>query len=442
MIEIPLGERNAFGFSKVSSFNYYSSINYIFEYLKDGVFPFIFKEGKDTFGEIITNFAQAELRKAELGNINLGSNEFESERFAKQTTTCGINLKQIFEIDRSISMDVLTQSATFNNPINSPFFIFKDNLLTLSFVPNLFKYDFDLTIKSSSQLKLSDLAGYLYNRIHMGKKFFLKDNINIKYILDEKLLFLFKLLYGNSLTDEEFAERIMTMSKGYYYNELDTTTGNMVSFFDIHTRPMIEISSINVDGETLSISGKLEIQLPSAFWLNSPLSDAEITGEVIKNITLIPDLELSKQDREKMVNFNMDYVINNRQYFPFTDLEIEQIRSKQLDRSIKADTIRYSAKTKTLKAIYDKKVNYTLKSEVFYTFSQELRAFDLHIDHMQSPDDTFIFSVVGSDDKRITEFIKHISAKFYDKIAKINIDIIEKESESDFYKAIVEVRLK
>ncbi|RLA60087.1 MAG: hypothetical protein DRQ78_09850, partial [Epsilonproteobacteria bacterium] len=160
----------------------------------------------------------------------------------------------------------------------------------------------------------------------------------------------------------------------------------------------------------------LALAWPLGYLVGAYLNDAKIYALTSEN-----------KDVEKQVEFYKSKIAT------------KQIRSKQLDRSIKADTIRYSAKTKTLKAIYDKKVNYTLKSEVFYTFSQELRAFDLHIDHMQSTDDTFIFSVVGSDDKRITEFIKHISAKFYDKIAKINIDIIEKESESDFYKAIVEV---
>ena len=115
---------------------------------------------------------------------------------------------------------------------------------------------------------------------------------------------------------------------------------------------------------------------------------------------------------------------------------------KKLDGIIADKSKIYHAKEKTLSSIYDKKVNYRLKSELLYNFAIDIEKFDVNIDALSSSDDSFTFSLLSKDDKEITRLIKHISDVHFDEIDSIDIEMISKAPESEYYMGILKVDLR
>ena len=112
---------------------------------------------------------------------------------------------------------------------------------------------------------------------------------------------------------------------------------------------------------------------------------------------------------------------------------------KILDTKISKVAKAYSAKTKTLTAIYDKKINYKLKSGLFHSIADELHKYDVHIDMIKTKDDTIFVSLVSTDDRKFTELIKYISEKDFDEIKAIDIERIEKNPENGYYTGLLKV---
>lgn len=123
-------------------------------------------------------------------------------------------------------------------------------------------------------------------------------------------------------------------------------------------------------------------------------------------------------------------------------LSEKKAQIKVLDDKIKVLTDTYNGKAKTLTSIYDKKVNYRLKSGVFHTFAQELDKFEVNVDMLKSENDTVWLSLVSSDDRRFTEMIKYMSDTHFDEIVEIDIERIQKDPASNYYKGLLKVELK
>jgi hypothetical protein len=102
----------------------------------------------------------------------------------------------------------------------------------------------------------------------------------------------------------------------------------------------------------------------------------------------------------------------------------------------------YGGKTKTLKSIYKEKVDYRLKSELFYTLAEELDKFGLHVDNIYTKEDTVWLSLVSSDDRKLTELIKYISETHFNDIKEIDIKLIEKDPDSDLYRGLLKVEFR
>ena len=113
-----------------------------------------------------------------------------------------------------------------------------------------------------------------------------------------------------------------------------------------------------------------------------------------------------------------------------------------LDKNIANVSKIYSGKTKTLTSIYDKKVNYRLKSETFYNIAESLSKFNVHIDTMYSNNDILWLSLVSEDDRKLTELIKYISDIRFNELNQIDIELIKKDPESNYYKGLLKVDLK
>ena len=112
---------------------------------------------------------------------------------------------------------------------------------------------------------------------------------------------------------------------------------------------------------------------------------------------------------------------------------------KKLDENIQKVATTYSGKTKTLTAIYDKKINYKLKSGLFHTIAKELDKFDVHVDSLSTEGNTLYVSLVSTDDRKFTELIKYISDTHFENIQEIDIARIEQDPENGYYKGLLKV---
>jgi hypothetical protein len=80
-----------------------------------------------------------------------------------------------------------------------------------------------------------------------------------------------------------------------------------------------------------------------------------------------------------------------------------------LDKEIAKLSDIYKGKTNTLATIYDKKVNYRLKSGIFHMLAEDLNKYGVHVDMLYSKDNVIWLSLVSSNDRKFTELIKYIS---------------------------------
>ncbi len=115
---------------------------------------------------------------------------------------------------------------------------------------------------------------------------------------------------------------------------------------------------------------------------------------------------------------------------------------KVLDEKIKHLSETYQAKTKTLTQIYDKKVNYKLKSGVYHQIAEDLAKLGVHVDNIQTENNTVWLSLVSPNDRKMTELIKYISDKHFDDIDTIDIVKIEKDPQSEYYRGVLKVGLR
>ncbi len=113
-----------------------------------------------------------------------------------------------------------------------------------------------------------------------------------------------------------------------------------------------------------------------------------------------------------------------------------------LDNEIAKLSDIYQGKTNTLTAIYDKKVNYRLKSGTFHAIADELNKYGVHVDMMYSENDTLWLSLISSNDRKFTELIKYISDTHFNELNQIDIEVIQKDQESNYYKGLLKVDLR
>jgi hypothetical protein len=115
---------------------------------------------------------------------------------------------------------------------------------------------------------------------------------------------------------------------------------------------------------------------------------------------------------------------------------------KALDKQLVSLVKLYGAKTKTLSSIYNEKVNYHLKSEIFYTIADELNKFDVYVNGITTKENTVWLSILSSDDRKLTELIKYISNTHFDDIKEIDIKMIQKDPQNEFYTGLLKVEFK
>ena len=115
---------------------------------------------------------------------------------------------------------------------------------------------------------------------------------------------------------------------------------------------------------------------------------------------------------------------------------------KGLDGKIKVLSAKYEGKTKTLTAIYNKKVNYRLKSGIFHNIAEELGKLDVMTEMIHTEEDVLFVSLVSTDDRKLTELIKYISETHFDEVISMDIERIQKDPVSNYYKGLLKVELR
>ena len=115
----------------------------------------------------------------------------------------------------------------------------------------------------------------------------------------------------------------------------------------------------------------------------------------------------------------------------------KEIQSKKKEFSTLVSI--FDGKAKTLTAIYNKKVDYRLKSQFLFDFAKDLTGHDVKVERISSYEDKYTLNMVSSDEKKLTKYIKFISKKYFDEINKIDIHRIDMDYEDTQYRGVLEV---
>jgi len=83
-----------------------------------------------------------------------------------------------------------------------------------------------------------------------------------------------------------------------------------------------------------------------------------------------------------------------------------------------------------------------LKSGILHNIADDLTKFGVHIEKLKSDNDTIWLSLVSSSDKKITQYIHYISETRFNDLKKIDIELIKRDHESNYYKGVLKVDLK
>ena len=286
------------------------------EYIRDGILKFLFDGGKSAFAEIITNYSKPELRPYEMVKEN-GEKPENDKQFTSKGLTLSINLTQNFEMSNRNGMMTLPVSSTMLNPVELNKYILKDNLVTVSYTDMVFMYNAELDIRHNDAIHVHNMLNRLFSRIHLGKKFFLGEEIRLKHSIYPYLIKVIQNLYNiDNLSD--LNDRLNEMTFGNIYEELDRTTGNKVTFVDIFTRPIVTVSGISTTEEGGNLSLELEVALPSKFWLSSVYSE-EYLIDLPKIVVDFNDIsDLNDIDRENILNFDIETI---QKYSHLLDIE-------------------------------------------------------------------------------------------------------------------------
>ena len=125
-----------------------------------------------------------------------------------------------------------------------------------------------------------------------------------------------------------------------------------------------------------------------------------------------------------------------------TILAQKQTKIKAKKKSLKKLENIFESKAKTLTSIYNKKVDYSFKSNYFYIFSKDLERHHLHLEELYSEENSFTLHFLSKDEKNITKYIKDVSKKYFDEIDSINIKRIDFNEKDGFYRGTLKVVYK
>ena len=321
MYVYPNDNNNNNGFLYTVSTDVYSNDVFIFEYIKSIVVPFLFPKGMNHFDRVITNFTKASLIANDLSN-----NPYDNDELPVNDKLLSIMVTEDYSYSDSNTLSSIEYGNRFFD-ISEYHKIMRDNLFILAYSGNISKYNVTLTVKNmSNKLYIKSLLDYMRAKFFMNKYFSIKSNHHIKFIIDDKLIKFIKLLYGD-ITDEDLSSRLVKLTNGNIFEEIDKTTGNKKYYSSINTYPLMNINSLDLlqDDNTASITFTLTLFTPTQIFI-----DSEITIESLPYLNIRPEViqlsnildTLGEDDTIKALNFDINFIKNNRDYYNFTDEDI------------------------------------------------------------------------------------------------------------------------
>lgn len=166
------------------------------------------------------------------------------------------------------------------------------------------------------------------------------------------------------------------------------------------------------------VAAVIGLSMPLYYFIASYINDIQSYSNTSKSEELAPQVEKYK-----------------------SIISTKENELKMLGAEEKAKREAYNSKAQTLDSIFNKKVNYTMKSKIFYDLSNDLKKFGVTIEKFQNKDNNFSIALIGDNDKKITEFIKYISEK-NTNIQNIDMKLLEKDQNSSFYQGVLTMELK
>jgi len=222
----------------------------------------------------------------------------------------------------------------------------------------------------------------------------------------------------NINNDEWYTDQLqyMMLLSSFDYVEDETSTVNLTMF----PRPPSFVNRASGQFILATLAAiSIGLAFPLVYLVGSYINDAKIYTLNIQNNTLQEEAEKYKKI-----------------------LGIKKKEIEVLDKKRDKLSSRYNAKTKTLTSIYDKKVNYRLKSGILHQIADELAEYDVNVEMLYSDNDTLWASLVSSNDRKLTELIQYISDTHSEEIEEIDIKLIEKDLVNGYYKGLLKVELK
>ena len=115
---------------------------------------------------------------------------------------------------------------------------------------------------------------------------------------------------------------------------------------------------------------------------------------------------------------------------------------KALDLAIDKTSKIYNSKKSELEKVYNKKVNYSLRSEQITLITDVLKEYDIVSKDIRIDGNTYYIDLEATSEKQITEFIKAMVRKFNKQIEDIGVNEIIYDKKEKIYKAVLHVTFK
>ena len=123
-------------------------------------------------------------------------------------------------------------------------------------------------------------------------------------------------------------------------------------------------------------------------------------------------------------------------------LREKKTKYDEITKVVKELSSRFAGKEETLRKVYNKKVHYRLKSDQIAVLSNDLAQHGVKTTLIQSNRDAYSLLLLSPNDTKITKLIKDISEKYYNEINSVDIEMIEKDTNSTLYKGLLKVDLQ
>jgi hypothetical protein len=176
-------------------------------------------------------------------------------------------------------------------------------------------------------------------------------------------------------------------------------------------------------------SGQFILSLVAAILLASAYPLYFLTAAYLLDLK---NYQLSKEERKLGAEVNKYRTILGK-------------KKKEIDglkKQIAALKKTYEAKEKTLVSVYDKKINYRLKSNQLAAFANELADFGLHSDRIVTDEDRYAISLIAENDRNITALVRQITDRYARELKKIDIEEIAVDENSSLYQGVLKVDLR